>query len=73
MRWIRLRAANALAALAIPLPNSSWIPGERFRRSQLRRIEIAPVTVFPAKCRDSALEGNARARDYENAHGKIEL
>ena len=28
---------------------------------QLRGIEIAPVTVLPAKCRDSAFSGNASA------------
>src|SRR6266513_6254063 len=61
MRRIRLRSANALAAFAVPIPNQSWILRECFGRSQLRRIEIPPVAVLPAKCRDPAFGGNSRA------------
>src|SRR6266480_1307639 len=67
MRRIRLRSANALAAFAVPIPNQSWILRECFGRSQLRRIEIPPVPVLPAKCRDPTFRGNARAGKNENA------
>src|SRR6266513_4483328 len=67
MRWIRLRCANALTAFAIPFPNQSWILRECFRRSQLRRIEISPVAVFPAKSWDSTFGGNSRAGKNKNA------
>src|SRR5436309_1114187 len=68
VRFIRLRVADALSPLAIPFPNQFRIARERFRRSQLCWIEVLPVTVLAAKCRDTALSRNARAGDYEDAH-----
>ena len=68
MRCIWLRIANPLAALAIPFPNEVRIFRESFWCCQFGRIEIPPVAVLPAKCRDSAFGGNARACDYQNSH-----
>ena len=48
MRWIRLRVADALSTLTIPSPNQFRILRECFRRSQLRQIEISPITVLAA-------------------------
>src|SRR5438552_17655651 len=70
---IRLRAADALAPFAIPFPNQLWIARERFRRCQLCRIEVPPITVLPAKRRDAAISGNTRTCDYENTHGKMRV
>jgi hypothetical protein len=67
MRWIRLRITNPSAAFAVPFPNSFGIAFECYRRRQLCRIEIPPVAVFPAKCRDSAFSGNASAGKNKNA------
>src|SRR5260370_5160263 len=66
MRRIRLRVADAPSPLAIPVPNQSWILRECFRRGQLCRIKIAPVTVLAAKRRDSAFSRNASACQNKN-------
>ncbi len=68
VRCIRLRVADALPPLAIPFPNQLWIARKRFRRGQLCRIKISPVTVLAAKCGDTALSGNAGACDNKNSH-----
>src|SRR5262249_11748355 len=58
---VRFRVADALAPFAVPFPNQFRIARERFRRSQLCRIEIPPVPVLPAKSWDAAFSGNASA------------
>src|SRR5207253_1512413 len=70
MRRIRLRRANALAPLTVPLPNQLRITRERFRRGQLRRIKIPPVTALAAKRRDTALSRNAGPGQNENTHAR---
>src|SRR5437667_9871455 len=70
MRRIRLRRANALAPLTVPLPNQLRITRERFRRGQLRRIKIPPVTALAAKRRDATLSRNTRSGNNENTHAK---
>jgi hypothetical protein len=69
VRCIRLRVADALPPLAIPFPNEFRIARERFRRCQLCRIEVSPVTVLAAKCGDTALSRNAGACNYKDASG----
>src|SRR5438067_785730 len=70
MRCIRLRRANALAPLTVPLPNQLRITRERFRRGQLRRIKIPPVTALAAKRRDATLSRNTRSGNNENTHAR---
>src|SRR5438874_13817325 len=70
MRRIRLRRANALAPLTVPLPNQLRITRERFRRGQLRRIKVPPVPALAAKRRDTALSRNAGPGQNENTHAK---
>src|SRR5438874_5719715 len=70
MRRIRLRRANALAPLTVPLPNQLRITRERFRRGQLRRIKIPPVTALATKRRDTALSRNPGPGQNENTHAK---
>jgi len=68
MSCIRLCIADALPALAIPFPNQFRIARESFRRRQLCRIKVPPVTVFATKSRDSAFGGNASACQNEKTH-----
>ena len=65
---VGLRVANALPALAIPIPDELRIARESFRRRQFCRIEIAPIAIFTPKCRDAALGRNARASENKDAH-----
>src|SRR5439155_382104 len=53
-----------------PLPNQLRITRERFRRGQLRRIKIPPVTALAAKRRDTALSRNAGPGQNENTHAR---
>src|SRR3954471_9564797 len=65
MRGVRLRIANALPALAIPIPNQLRIATEPLRCRQLWRIKIPPVTFLSTKSRNAAFSGNTSAGEDE--------
>src|SRR5881398_2671675 len=69
MCGVRLRVADALPALAIPIPDELRIARESIRRRQFCRIEISPIAVLATKSWDAAFSGNTRASENENPHG----
>jgi hypothetical protein len=68
VRGIGSRVANTLAPLTIPLPNQVRIARERFRRRQLYRIQIAPVTVFSTERWNPTFSRNTGTCQNENTH-----
>lgn len=68
VRGVRLRLADPLPPLAIPVPNELRIARECFRRCKFGRIKIPPVTLLTAKSRDAALRRNTGASQNEDSH-----
>jgi hypothetical protein len=71
VRRVGLAMPDVRAPLAIPLPHEQRVASKRRLCRQLRRVEIPPVAIRPAKRGDAAFGGDSRA-SYDEETGAFQ-
>ena len=69
MRGIRLGVAVFLFAINVPFPHTFRIALKSLRRGEIFKIKAAPRAIRPAKRRDAAFGGDARAGNHRDGRG----